>query len=198
MTWRRYRILALALALPAISLFGAGEAYVGTWKLNPQKGELEGPGSRAIKNGVVTYELDNTGRLHKTLDGMDDRGRPVRNEDIIDLNGCDGIEHPLTSAITRQGRRIEFQGQVPAGGDDLLLAHYPFAPSGAIVTTSCAPNEGAPVLTTLIRRDGKLIKTSVTIFSANGRMLTEITTHTNNNGLAGDGEYGRSVTVWEK
>jgi hypothetical protein len=76
---------SLALALLAIPLFGADEALVGSWKINPQLTVLEGAGSRAIRQGVVTYQLDNRGRLHKTLEGMDAHGRAVRNEGIIDI-----------------------------------------------------------------------------------------------------------------
>jgi hypothetical protein len=188
----------LAFALLAVPLFGADQAPVGTWKINPQLTVLEGAGSRVIRQAVVTYQLDNSGRLHKTLDGIDAHGRRIRNEDIIDINGCDGAEHPLTSVITVQGQRIEFQGQVPEQAGEVLLGHYPFAPAGAFVTTTCALNEGTPLLTTLIRRNGKLIKSSVTVVSPNEKQLTEITTYSSNNGRAQAGEFGRVVTVWEK
>jgi hypothetical protein len=188
---------SVVLALLVAPLFGADQALIGTWKINPQMTVLEGAGSRTIQQAVVTYQLDNNGRLHKTLQGIDAHGRQVRNEDIIDLNGCDGAEHPLTSVITVEGQRIEFQGQVPERAGAVLLGHYPFVPAGAFVTTSCTPNEGSSLLTTLIRRDGKLIKTSVTVVSANGKQLTEITTYASNNGAPG-GEFGRTMTVWEK
>ena len=48
-----------------------------------------------------------------------------------------------------------------------------------------------------VRRSGKLIKTTMNLVSAGGNVLTEVTTHVSNNGLV-DGEYGRSVSVWEK
>jgi hypothetical protein len=188
---------ALALALLSVPLFGANVALVGTWRINPQLSVLEGAGSRAIRHGVVTYQMDTSGRLHKTLEGMDAHGHQVRNEDIIDMSPCDGAERPLTSVITVGGQRIAFQGQVSEPASDLLLGHYPFAQAGAFVTTTCMPNDGTPLLTTLIRRDGKLIKTSVTIVSANGKQLTEISTYASNNGRSG-GEFGRAVTVWEK
>jgi hypothetical protein len=188
---------SLALILLTVPLFGADDGLVGTWRINPQLTVLEGAGSRAIRQGVVTYQLDNTGRLHKTLEGLDRHGRLVRNEDTIDVSRCDGMEHPLTSLITVEGQRIGFQGQVPERGSELLLGHYPFAPAGAFVTTSCTSNDGTPLLTTLIRRNGKLIKTSVTIVSPDGKQLTEITNYSSNNGAPG-GEFGRAVTVWEK
>jgi hypothetical protein len=139
-----------------VPLFGADEALVGTWRINPQLIVLEGASSRVIRQAVVTYQLDHKGRLHKTLDGIDAPGRQVRNEDIIDINGCDSAEHPLISVVTVEAQRIGFQGQVPeqAGEVLLVLGHYPFAPLGAFVTTSCMPNDGTPLLKALIRRDG--------------------------------------------
>jgi len=38
--------------------------------------------------------------------------------------------------------------QVDAQGRDMLLAHYPFAPSESSITASCTENDGSPLLTT--------------------------------------------------
>lgn len=200
------RVTLFTLLLCGACVYGADNPFVGTWKLNSAKSTLEGPGSRAVHKGVAKYELDSAGRLLKTLDGYDDRQRSIRNEDVIAWNGCDGVEHPVNSIVTMLARSatpssVTIQdGTVPAvdaQDHETLVAHYPFAPPESSITASCTQNGGSPLLTTLVRQSGKLIKTTVSMISADGTVLTEITTAVSNDGNT-PGEYLRVETVWDK
>jgi len=200
------RVTSLMLLLCGACMYGADNPFVGTWKLNSEKSTLEGPGSRAVHKGVAKYEVDGSGRLLKTLDGYDDRMRSIRNEDVIAWNGCDGGERPVNSIVTMFARSaapasVTIQdGTVPAvdaKDGETLLAHYPFAPPESSLTASCTSNGGSPLLTTFVRQSGKLIKTTVSMISPDGTVLTEITTAVSNDSNT-PGAYLRVETVWDK
>jgi hypothetical protein len=140
------KMIGLAMSFCGISLFAADSPFIGTWKLNADRVILEGHGSRVVHDAVMKYDMDTSGNLIRTLDGFDGQFRPIRNEDKIEFNRCDGVEHPLDFVITSLTPgtpvpRIEISaGRVPLRGvigDDLLISHYPYGPPGSLMTTSC-------------------------------------------------------------
>lgn len=92
-------VLTLALCLVGVAVSFAGDANMGTWKLNEAKSKF-GPG--APKNNTVVYEAagDN---VKVTIDGTDKDGKPTHNEWT---GKFDGKDYPVTGDPNSDARSI--------------------------------------------------------------------------------------------
>jgi hypothetical protein len=90
-------LLILPLCFVATAACFAGDAHLGTWKLNEEKSKIA-PGMP--KNNTVVYEAagDN---VKVTVDGTDAEGKPAHNEWT---GKFDGKDYPVTSDPTSDTR----------------------------------------------------------------------------------------------
>ncbi len=94
--------LTLALCLAGVAACYAGDANMGTWKLNEAKSKF---GSGATKNSTVVYSSAGD-KVKVTTDGVDGMGKPVQTEWV---GMFDGKDYPLTgeASTTRAYKKID-------------------------------------------------------------------------------------------
>lgn len=89
--------MTLAVCCAGLTLCFAGNANMGTWKLNEAKSKMA-PGSP--KNHTVVYEMAGD-KVKVTVDGMDADGKPLHNEWT---GKFDGKDYPVTGDPTSDMR----------------------------------------------------------------------------------------------
>ena len=96
-------VMTVLVCLVAGTLSFAGDATMGTWKLNEAKSKLA---AGTPKNNTVVYEATGD-KVKITVDGVDSEGKPTHNE----WTGMfDGKDHPVSgdpNADTRSYKKID-------------------------------------------------------------------------------------------
>jgi hypothetical protein len=94
-------ILTLALCfVSAAAIYGAEEAFMGTWKLNEAKSKL---GAGATKNTTVVYEVSGDS-IKATIDGTAADGTATHNEWT---GKFDGKDYPVTGSSAEDTRALK-------------------------------------------------------------------------------------------
>jgi hypothetical protein len=85
----------LAICASVTVLLGAGNPFIGTWKLNTEKSKFS-PGSE-IRNMTITFELDGN-RIKRIAAGTDGHGMPImQGGPEGDETPWDGQDHPVSA-----------------------------------------------------------------------------------------------------
>jgi hypothetical protein len=90
-------VLTMALCLAAVTVSFAGNANLGTWKLNEAKSKIP---AGAVKNNTVSYEMVGDS-VKVTVDGTNGDGKPTHNEWT---GKFDGKDYPLAGDPTADMR----------------------------------------------------------------------------------------------
>jgi len=103
-TWSTFPVVVgVALALVAGGVAQAGDAWLGTWKLNLAKSSYN-PGP-APSSGKTRFEIASLGRVKVVSDGVDAAGRSTHNEIVTMFDGkpseLKGTDPPVTLAFSR-------------------------------------------------------------------------------------------------
>jgi hypothetical protein len=90
-------VLTLVLCFFGVSVCYAGDANMGTWKLNEAKSKIS---TGAPKNNTVVYAAAGD-EVKVTVDGVDGAGKPAHNEWT---GKFDGKDYPVTGDPTSDAR----------------------------------------------------------------------------------------------
>src|SRR5258708_39530184 len=93
----RTAVLTLTLCLVAVASAFAGDANMGSWKLNEAKSKMP---AGAPKNNMVTYSAAGDS-IKVVVDGVDASGKPTHNEWT---GKFDGKDYPLVGDATADTR----------------------------------------------------------------------------------------------
>jgi hypothetical protein len=144
-------ILTIALCFVAGVLCFAGDANMGTWKLNEAKSRFA-PG--APKNHTVVYEAAGDD-VKVTVDGTGSDGKPTHNEWT---GKFDGKDYPVTgdpSSDSRSYKRVDdrtLELTAKKDGKVTLTGHIVVAADGQsrTVTTSGTDSKGKKIKNTAV------------------------------------------------
>jgi hypothetical protein len=80
--------VSVAVCLMAVSLFGAENPFIGTWKSNAEKSSSR-TGAATVNGGILRYELQGD-KLKGSVTGVDAQGKPVNFSYEVTLDGKPG------------------------------------------------------------------------------------------------------------
>jgi hypothetical protein len=145
----RTMLASLVVFLAGVAVSIAGDAWMGTWKLNESKSQI---GAGATRNHTVSYTMvgDN---LQVTVDGVGSDGKPVHH---VWTGKLDGKDYPVTGDATSDmrsykkidDRTLEFVGK--SGGKVTVSGRVTHSADGMTrtVTSTVTDAKGAKISST--------------------------------------------------
>jgi hypothetical protein len=134
-----------AMSILGVVLVAADNAFVGTWKLNPEKSTFA-PGSPSMKSATVRVEVEGTG-LKATVEGLDGQGNPLKYVVQGPLDGSPGPitgspwadtvetkqvnDHTIT-AVAKKDRKVAYKDRrvISKDGKSMTIARTGVTPDG--------------------------------------------------------------------
>lgn len=130
----RFVCIYIALMMLTPLVFG-GDAWIGTWKLNPAKSKFS-PGP-APKGQTVTFSAVEDGKTKVTVDTTDADGKFTRSAYVSMFDGKDVRWSGNPTADTAAAKKIDefsYENQSKKGGKPTLLAKVTVSKDGKTLT----------------------------------------------------------------
>lgn len=138
-------VAVCAFALLAATSAFAGDAWLGSWKLNVAKSKY--PSETSLRAQALKFEAAAGGAIKLTMEGTDPQGKPLQGGYTAKFDGTDAPWPGNPVADTAAPKRIDdhsYANVWKKGGKPVLNAKVEVSKDGKTLTVTQSPLDGSP------------------------------------------------------